>query len=83
MAKTFSLRGLAAAAATALLLGACGGGDSTDALPSEHAQALGSQGPAAIAGNVSLAGASTLVSLTSDNEWSLSKTGSLSGNTVT
>ena len=83
MAKTFSLRGLAAAAATALLLGACGGGDSTDALPSEHAQALGSQGPAAITGNVSLIGASTLVALTSDNEWSLSKTGSLSGNTVT
>lgn len=33
--------------------------------------------------SVSLTGSSTRVSLTTDSEWSLSKTGSLSGNTVT
>ena len=33
--------------------------------------------------SISLVGSSSRVSLTTDNEWSLSKTGSLSGNTVT
>ena len=66
----------------ALVLAACGGGG--DAAPTERAQ--GSPNHVDLlsgTASISLVGSSTRVSLTTDSEWSLSKTGSLSGNTVT
>jgi hypothetical protein len=62
----------------ALLLAACGGGDDETASDRESPAAV-----AAPAANLALTSAATDVVLTSDSQWRLDKTGSLSGNTVT
>jgi hypothetical protein len=64
----------AAALLLTLLLAACGGGGDD-----EREQALAAGGPSA---DIALTSAATGVVLTSDSRWNLSKSGTLSGNTV-
>lgn len=69
---------LAAVLSTAaLLLAACGGGGGDD--PSAEREGPAGAAPTA---NLALTSAATGVVLTSDSRWNLSKTGALSGNTV-